>query len=68
VDFEHLPSWASDYEFIICYRDVNKDELFKFYAVAEQGFHAEQLCSEIKSDTVETIIIHNVRIQGRRKK
>lgn len=66
MDFERLPSWASDYEFIVCYRN-NKDELFKFYAVAEQGFHAEQLCSEIKSDTVETIIIHNVRIQGKRR-
>lgn len=66
MEFEQLPSWASDYEFIVCYRDVNED-LFKFYAVAEQGFHAEQLCSEIKSDTVETIIIHNVRIQGKRR-
>ena len=67
MDFERLPSWASDYEFIICYRDVNKNEPFKFYSVAEQGFYAEQLCSEIKSDTVETIIIHNVRIQGKRR-
>lgn len=67
MEFKNIPSYASDYEFVICYKGEEKDpDTYYFYAVATNGFTAEHICDEIRNNNCdwEPIIIHNVRIQG----
>ena len=55
----NMPSYAADYEFIVVTK--NDDELW-FYGAYADGFKAEKVASDI-----DGIIIHNVRIQGKKK-
>lgn len=66
MDFKHIPSYASEYEFIVCYKEEEDPDICYFYTVAEYGFMAELACKEIENnyDKCEPLIIHNVRIQG----
>lgn len=67
MDFKGIPSYASEYEFVICYKGEEDDpDTYYFYTVSESGFWAEQACKEIRESNCdwEPIIIHNVRIQG----
>ncbi len=69
MDIKYIPSYASEYEFIICYLDLDSDEpdVYEFYTIADNGHFAEMACEECRSNGWEPIIIHNVRIQGRIK-
>lgn len=71
MEIKGIPSYASDYEFVICYKGEKEDpDAYYFYSVSENGFKAEQDCEEIKNKDCgwTPIIIHNVRIQGVRRK
>lgn len=67
MEFKGIPSYASEYEFVICYKGEEEDpDTYYFYTIAESGFMAEQACKEIRESNCgwEPLIIHNVRIQG----
>lgn len=66
MNIGYLPSLAQDYEFIILAKFHT--DIYYFYSVAENGWYAEQLCKEIQNDGGEGVIIHNVRIQGRKRR
>ena len=69
MDFKGIPSYASEYEFVICYKGEEEDpDTYYFYSISDNAHHAELDCEEIKSNGWEPIIIHNVRIQRREKK
>lgn len=55
------PETAKDYEFIVV-QEVDNDT-WLFIGAYENGFDAEE-----KAKSVGGVIIHNVRIQGKRKK
>lgn len=68
MEIKGIPSYASEFEFIICYKGEEEDpDSYYFYSVEENGWMAEQDCEELKADNFEPIVIHNVRIQGRKK-
>lgn len=59
------PSYAADYEFNTLYYNENGD--LTFYGVSEHGWEAEKDCELLRQQGYEPIILHNVRIQHRRK-
>lgn len=61
----NIPSYANDYEFVVCIKD--DDFNFSFYSVAENGFVAEKDCDAIRELGKEPVILHNVRIQGKKR-
>lgn len=56
-----MPEEANDYEFVLCYYDT--EHQLHYVMHTENGFKAE---SEAKSFT-NPLILHNVRIQGKRR-
>lgn len=67
MEFKGIPSYASEYEFVICYKGEEDDpDTYYFYSIAERGCDAERDCDEIRNSGCgwEPLIIHNVRIQG----
>lgn len=58
---KNCPKEASDYEFIVAYKNKNEIEYFTH---STNGFEAEKTANSLKNG----IIIHNVRIQGKRGK
>lgn len=70
MEFKGIPSYASEWEFVICYKGEEEDpDAYYFYTIADNGFMAEQACEEIRNSGCdwEPLIIHNVRIQGHKK-
>lgn len=68
MEIKYIPSYASEFEFVICYKGEEEDpDSYYFYTVAESGYFAEMACDECRSNGWEPIIIHNVRIQGRKR-
>lgn len=61
------PSWAADYEFIVMVKNTDEDS-YTFWSVETNGFCAEIEAKNAESTGLDVIILHNVRIQGRRKK
>lgn len=55
----NAPDYADDYEFVVA-RAIDED--LWFWGAYENGFKAEQVAREIGG-----VILHNVRIQGKRK-
>ena len=66
MEIHYLPSFANDYEFIVCSKKKDSNE-YIYDSVFENGWNAEIRCKELREEGFEPIIIHNVRIQGRRK-
>lgn len=58
MEIKNMPTYANDYEFIVC-REV--DGALWFFGAYSDGFKADQVATEIGG-----IILHDVRIQGRR--
>lgn len=58
MEIKNMPVYANDYEFIVC-REV--DGALWFFGAYSDGFKADQVATEIGG-----IILHDVRIQGRR--
>lgn len=61
------PSWAADYEFIIMVKNTDEDS-YSMWSVETNGFVAENEAKKAESTGLDVIILHNVRIHGRRKK
>ena len=61
------PSWAADYEFIVMVKNTDEDS-YTMWAVETNGFCAENEAKKAESTGLDVIILHNVKIQGRRKK
>ena len=59
LKINNCPSYAYDYEFIVV-REVDNE--YWFYGAYEDGFKADIVCSKISG-----IVVHNVRIQGKRR-
>lgn len=55
----NAPDYASDYEFVVA-RPI--DDALWFWGAFADGFKAEQVALEVGG-----VIIHNVRIQGKRR-
>lgn len=55
----NAPDYASDYEFVVA-RQI--DDALWFWGAFADGFKAEQVALEVGG-----VIIHNVRIQGKRR-
>lgn len=58
INIQNAPAYAWDYEFIVV-RQVDND--YWFYGAYADGFKADAVACEIGG-----IIIHNVRIQGKK--
>ena len=58
MNLMNMPEYANDYEFVVA-REIDGD--FWFWGAYENGFKAEQVAMEIGG-----VVIHNVRIQGKR--
>lgn len=70
MEFKGIPSYASEYEFVVCYKGEEEDpDTYYFYTVSDNGFMAEKACDEIRNNGCgwEPAIIHNVRIQGKKR-
>lgn len=68
MDFKGIPNYASNYEFVICYKGEPDDpDTYYFYSISDNAHMAERDCEEIRNSGWEPVIIHNVRIQGVRK-
>lgn len=68
MDFKGIPSYANDYEFIVCYKgELDDPDTYYFYSISDNAHMAEKDCEEIRNSGLEPIIIHNVRIQGVRR-
>ena len=61
------PSWAADYEFIVMVKNTDEDS-YTMWSVETRGFCAEIEAKNAESTGLDVIILHNVRIQGHRKK
>lgn len=61
------PSWAEDYEFIVMVKNTDEDS-YSMWSVETSGFVAESAAKNAESTGLDVIILHNVKIQGRRKK
>lgn len=61
----NIPSWAYDYEFIVCSLSYERTQA-DYWSVETNGWKAEEECEAIRKQGLEPIIIHNVRIQGKR--
>lgn len=54
----NMPEYANDYEFVV----VRKiDDYFWFWGAYAEGYKAERIARDI-----DGLIVHNVRIQGKR--
>lgn len=58
INIQNAPAYAWDYEFIVV-RQVDND--YWFYGAYADGFKADAVACEI-----DGVIIHNVRIQGKK--
>lgn len=69
MEFNGIPSYANDYEFIVCCKDPKSEtpDIYEFYSVETDGWMAEKIANQCKQKNLKPIIIHNVRIQGRRR-
>lgn len=66
MEFKGIPSYAADFEFVVCYKGEETDpDSYYFYSVADKDYIAERDCEEIRNSGWEPAILHNVRIQGR---
>lgn len=61
------PSWAKDYEFIIMVKNTDED-CYSMWSVETNDFVAENEAKKAESRGLDVIILHNVKIHGRRKK
>lgn len=61
------PSWAEDYEFIVMVKNTDEDS-YSMWSVETNGFVAESAAKDAESTGLDVMVLHNVRIQGRRKK
>lgn len=58
LTIKNLPEYANDYEFVV----VRKiDDYFWFWGAYAEGYKAERIARDI-----DGLIVHNVRIQGKR--
>lgn len=65
MEFKGIPSYASEYEFVVCFKDEESEpDTYYFYTAAESEFWAEQACKEVKESNCnwKPIVIHNVRM------
>lgn len=70
MEFKGIPSYASEYEFVVCYKGEEEDpDTYYFYTVSDNAYIAEKVCDEIRNNGCgwEPAIIHNVRIQGKKR-
>lgn len=58
MNLMNMPEYANDYEFVVA-REVDGD--YWFWGAYENGFKADQIAHEIGG-----VVIHDVRIQGKR--
>lgn len=61
------PSWAEDYEFIVMVKNTDEDS-YTMWSVETNGFVAESAAKDAESTGLDVMVLHNVKIQGRRKK
>jgi hypothetical protein len=58
MEIKNIPAYANDYEFVVC-REV--DGALWFYGAFADGFKAGNVACEVGG-----VVVHNVRIQGKR--
>ena len=63
----NVPSFASNYEYVVCYKNPDDEDILEYWSVETNGFQAERQCKLIEKQGLEPVYFHNVRIQGMRK-
>lgn len=63
MTINYIPSYASEYEYVILFRDPDDSEpdTWDFYTIAESQKFADMAVAECKDSGLEVIVIHNLR-------
>jgi len=56
----NIPSFANDYNFIICYKENPNQDTWEYYSVADNMNHAQSDCRCLKRRGYKYLVIINI--------